>query len=103
MNALVDESIAPLVEALNSIDGVVTFDSCQQGVEGEAYIYFTYGDDWRELGDLLDKISAKLRNLNLCCGFSVSLEWLGSNDQPRALLSVQPEHVADVAAQLSAG
>lgn len=101
VNAFVDEGIAPLVLALNSIDGVITFDSCERGVSGEAYVYFTYGRSWRDLGKLLENTAAILRNLDLCCGFSVALEWFGSNEQPRALLTLRPEHVADVATRLS--
>ena len=97
VNAPVDEGIAVVVVALNQIDGVVTLDSCQRGATGEAYVYFTYGNDWYELGTLLERLAAQLRTLNLCCGFSLSLEWFGSNDQPRARLVLRPEYAADIA------
>jgi hypothetical protein len=97
VNAPVDEGIAVVVVALNQIDGVVTLDSCQRGVTGEAYVYFTYGDNWRELGKLLERLAAQLRTMSLCCGFSLSLEWFGSNDQPRARLVLRPEHATGVA------
>lgn len=43
VNALVDEGIAKLVELLNTIDVIRTFESCQ-GTENEpAYIYLHYG------------------------------------------------------------
>jgi hypothetical protein len=98
VNAFVDEGIARLVVALNTIDGVVTLDSCEEDAgTGEASVYFTYGTGWRQLGALIEAIARLLRGLNLCCGFSVSLEWFGGNDQPRAHLSLRREHVADVA------
>jgi len=101
VNAFVDEGVAPLVLALNSIDGVVSLDSCEHdAISGEASVYFQYGATWQDLANLVEALSRALRGLNLCCGFSVSLEWLGSNDRPRAHLSVKPEHVADVAAAI---
>ena len=101
VNAFVDEGVAPLVLALNSIEGVITLDSCERdATSGEASVYFQYGTDWQGLASLVEALSRALRSLNLCCGFSVSLEWLGSNDRPRAHLSVKPEHMADVAAAI---
>jgi hypothetical protein len=40
VNADVDERVAPLVEALNSIDGVFTIDSCEDRGEGVGSVYF---------------------------------------------------------------
>lgn len=101
VNAFVDEGVVPLVVALNSISGVVTLDSCERdAITGEASVYFQYGTRWQNLANLVEALSRALRSLNLCCGFSVSLEWFGSNDRPRAHLSVRPEHVADVAAAI---
>jgi len=101
VNQFVDEGVVPLVLALNSIEGLVTLDSCQRdAMSGEAYVYFQYGSKWQDLADMVQRLSCLMRGLNLCCGFSLSLEWLGSNDQPRANLSVKPEHVADVAAAI---
>jgi hypothetical protein len=98
VNAFVDEGVAPLVVALNSIDGLVTLDSCEEDAgTGAASIYFTYGDGWKEMGSMIEALARLIRGLNLCCGASVSLEWFGSNDQPRAHLSLRREHVADVA------
>ena len=95
-----------MVGALNAIDGLVTLDSCQHGAltdAGKAYVYFTYGSNWHELADLLDSLASGLREANLCCGFSLRLEWFGSNDRPRAQLALSPEHVADIAMGITAG
>ena len=99
VNAFVDEGIAPLVAALSGIEGLVTLESCERGDDGLADVYFSYGAyvDWRELGAMLESLAGKLRELNICCGFSLTLEWFGSNDQPRARLSVKPEHAAEIA------
>jgi hypothetical protein len=107
VNAFVDRDVAPLIEALNAVDGVVTLDSCQGAAVGDglqSVVYFHLGpdggEDWHALAELVGQIAARLRALDLCCGFAARLEWLGSNDRPRAQLIVQPEHVADVAAGL---
>src|SRR6266851_5913445 len=106
VNAPVDEGIAALVEALNQFDGIITLDSCQRGREG-AYVYFTFGvylctqdADWRQLAEFVERLSADLRDLNLCCGYSLRLEWFGSNEQPRAQLVLNPEYVAAVATKI---
>lgn len=95
VNAPCDEGIAPLVSALNLIQGVLTVDSCQEGSWG-AYIFFTYGRNWRELACLLQEMSTLLSSLQLPCGYSFRLEWLGSNSSPRAQLSMEAEHVGYV-------
>ena len=96
INALCDRGIAPLVGALNEIDGVITVDSCENGAWG-AYVFFHYGEDWRDLATLLQEISSLLSDPGLPCGYSLQLEWLGSNNRPRALISLEPEHMALVA------
>ena len=49
VNGFCDRGIQSLVLALNEIDGVVTLDSCERGVYGEAYVFFTLGNvDWTE-------------------------------------------------------
>ena len=92
VNALSDEGIAPLVSALNEIHGVITLDSCQEGAWG-AYVFFTYGQDWRQLACLLQEMSSCLSNLRLPCGYRFLMEWQGSNDKPRAELQMESEHV----------
>jgi len=100
VNAQVDKGIAPLVEALNGFDGVITLDSCERGVTGASYVFFLYGSGWRELGRFPDWLSVRLRALDLCCGYSLRLEWFGSNEQPRAQLVLQPEYIDALAAAI---
>ena len=96
VNAEVDGGIAPLVQALNEIEGVITVDSCENGAWG-GYVFFTYGEGWKELASLLQATSSLLCGLNLPCGFSLVMEWLGGNDKPRAQIAFEPEHVAYIA------
>lgn len=98
--AWVDEGVAPLVGALNEIDGVLTLDSCEQGPLGEAFVFFTYGHDWRELAALMQEVSEHLSE-NTPYGYSMNLEWLGSNVMPRAQVLVRPEHAASLATAIS--
>ena len=96
VNAQCDEGILSLVSALNEIKGLMTLDSCQDGAWG-AYVFFTYGENWRELAELLQTLSSLLSGRKLPCGFSLVMEWLGSNDKPRAQLLMEPAHVVYVA------
>lgn len=100
VNAWVDRRIAPLVLALNKIDGVLTLDSCEQGPLGRAFVFLTYGQDWKELATLIQEISNLLSN-SLPCPYSMHLEWLGSNITPRAQVLVGPNHAAVLAAAVT--
>ena len=96
VNAACDEGIAPLIVALNEVQGVVTVDSCENDVWG-ACAFFNFGRDWRELACLLQEMSSLMSNLQLPCGYSLQMQWLGSNSKPRAQLTMEPEHVVCVA------
>jgi len=102
VNAECDEGIAPLVLALNEINGVTTLDSCQQGVSGEAYVFLDYGNTWQDLCLLLQAMSSELAEHHLGYGFILRIEWWGSNEQPRAQIAILPEHVAALAASIRA-
>ena len=96
VNAECDEGIVPIVLALNEIDGVITLESCQQGVYGEAYVFFTYGKNWWEMGCLMQELSTCLRENGICCEAVLRLEWVGSNDCPRAKLIFDIEHMGRI-------
>ena len=96
VNAQCDEGIAPLVEALSGIDGVITLDSCENGAWG-AYVFFTYRDTWQQLAALLQELSSQLSTEHLPVGYSFSMEWLGNNDKPRAQLNLESEHIGFMA------
>lgn len=100
VNALVDEGVAPLVEALSATVGVVTLDSCEGDEDLEpAHVYFCYGSGWSDVGRLADLIAERLREDSVE-DYSVSVEWFGSNEQPRARLSVPKACVAAAATAL---
>lgn len=98
VNAEVDEGIAPLVLALNAIDGVITLDSCQEiGSNREAWVFFSFGETWQDLAQLMQDLSSGLGDLSIHAGYSLSLEWLGSDDHPRAWLTVAPRNIGALA------
>ena len=100
VNALVDQGIAPLVEALSEIDGLITLDSCQGAPpEGaEAYVSFTYGDgsDWAETGRLLERLSQSLRGCDLPFSYALRLEWYGGGNSPWAQLVLNPTGIDEM-------
>jgi len=100
VNAECDEGVAPVVIALNEIHGVITSDSCQEGVYGEAYVYFSYGKSWKELGTLLNEIASCLRENDFCCECLVRLEWLGDNDCPYGKLVFDISHMGNLASAI---
>lgn len=103
VNAYCDAGIAQLVVALSELPGVVTLDSCECfGATGEALVSFTYGETWQELASMLQRISSGLAAPGLPCGYRLRMEWVGSNDRPRAEIVCRPEHVADVAGGIRA-
>ena len=101
VNAQCDEGILPLVVALNEIDGLITGDSCQDGAWG-AYVFFTYGETWEDLASLLQAVSTGLSQPGLQVGYTMSLEWCGSNETPRARIALESEHVRILAEALRA-
>jgi hypothetical protein len=97
VNAECDEGIVPIVLALNQIEGVITLDSCQCGIYKEAYVFFTYGETWQKTGCLANELASCLRENGICCECIIMLEWVGSNDRPRAKLVCNSRHVDGVA------
>ncbi|MCL5987083.1 MAG: hypothetical protein M1371_11070 [Actinobacteria bacterium] len=93
VNAECDEGIAPVVLALNEINGVITLESCQQGRDGEALVYFMYGKNWLDIGYLTHELAACFRENGICCECMLRLEWLGSNDQPHAKMIFDIEYM----------
>lgn len=53
INAPVDEGVAEIVAALNTVDGLETLQSCQgDPAQKNGYVYFACGD-WRRLTELV--------------------------------------------------
>jgi hypothetical protein len=112
VNAYVDEGIKELVEILNTLDGVCTFESCQKDKDNFAYIDFVYGlnsynrrqcnkKDLMEIVEFVDrlaksysKIATKKNNAlateNYQTGFSIEIfiDWIGKMDTPLIKLRI---------------
>jgi hypothetical protein len=97
VNAECDKEVAPLVAALNEVRNLITLDSCQAGVYGEAYVFFSYGVSWQDTGFLVNELAECLRECGVCCECIIRLEWVGSNDRPRAKLVCDTGHVGSIA------
>jgi hypothetical protein len=99
VNAYVDEGIAPLVEALNKIDGVITLESCQGDSENEAEVDFYYGQFARTSPSMLAVFADRVaRALNKGGSYRsrIALEWLDGN-VPHILLTLPTEDIGLVA------
>lgn len=101
VNAECDKDVASLVLALNELKGVITLDSCEHGIYDEAYVFFTYGTNWRETGYIMNELALCLRESGVCCECVLRLEWAGSNDCPRAKLVCDVGHVGNIADMIS--
>lgn len=105
VNAECDEQIAPLVLALNSIEGIFTVESCQEWKTCEAIVWFTYGTygrySFQEVAQLLQTISTLLSEQQLAHGCRMRLEWLGNCDQPRVELTVATVDILALASVLA--
>ena len=84
VNVFVDEGIACVVSALNKIEGISTFSSCE-GVAGKEYahVYFDYptARGWIKLARLASKL-AHILAANDIYDSSISLEWTGDKTNP---------------------
>lgn len=101
VTAFVDEGIAPVVQALNTIDGVSTFSSCQ-GIQGREYahVYFDFGqhsrNHWFRLAKLANKLAGTL-SANGVYDADVCLEWTGDKENPFISIEFEPQHIAQIA------
>ncbi len=104
VNAPVDEGIAPLVEALSAVAGVVTMESCQ-GDEGHSSAFVVFHmDDWRACGDLLFDRLLPLMPSSLRSGVSLRVESYDTQIA-RGWITLDPAAIESVSAcvrQLSA-
>ncbi|MGD0355466.1 MAG: hypothetical protein ABSB31_08500 [Dehalococcoidia bacterium] len=85
VTAYVDEGIKELVELLNSIPGLCTFESCEGSSNHWATVEMDYGIDYTN-GDKVDLLTitqfadnlwdyVKEREIDICDSISISLEW----------------------------
>lgn len=86
VNTKVDEKMADLIVALNSVEGLETISSCQ-GQPGvfNAYVYFCFGD-WETISKFaFQEIAPALQNID---GASISVKMF-SDSEPMGELSIR--------------
>lgn len=103
VNALVDEGVAPLVNALNEFPAVLTVDSCQGHNGDPAYVFFHYvGEDGGpRFAQWLNK---GLHEVAEGTDYVLQLEWRPGHPDPMAQLcvpGVQVDRLASLVSQLA--
>lgn len=100
VTAFVDEGVAHVVKALNEIDNISTFSSCEGTVGKEyAHVYFDFGNSpnhWQRLARLSAKL-AKILSSNDIYDATVSLEWAGDKDTPFIAIEFEPRQSLQIA------
>lgn len=77
VNAHVDEKIAPLIEALNCLPDVVTFESCETWQPGQATVLFSVGyspRDWQPLAEMCSWLAEKIA-FHADEGWDICIQW----------------------------
>jgi hypothetical protein len=92
VTAWVDEGVAELVAALNTMPGVVTLDSCERDPEGLAYVSFRC-----HCGDVLERASQVLRLAGGAFVAGVSLRALDGQDPGMVTIALPPAGAARLA------
>ena len=69
---MVDEGIAPLVEALSACLDVLTVDSCQERPDGSASVYFTFHGD---PDDVPSRAHALAKRIEAPCPYTLAVEY----------------------------
>jgi len=93
VNAYVDEDIKELVEILNTLDKVWTFESCQRDGYNRGWVMLHYGDGdtgQSEVIEFATKLVASIRkhikeseeDCPILCRTLISIEWLGDGITP---------------------
>jgi hypothetical protein len=103
VNTFVDKGIVPIIKALNDIDGISTFSSCE-GIKGKerAHVYFDLGQYSPRHWQKLAKLAAKLAEvLSHDCDADISLEWSGGKDSPFISIVFEPQYTLQIAKILS--
>lgn len=100
-NAWVDKKIAPIIEALALIDGLQSFESCEDWFPdvGFAHIRFWYGygnmkKNWKILGFICSEIAEAFRKHNVSYIYT-GFHWWSDNDIPYGYIIVRPTQNID--------
>lgn len=104
VTALIDQGIAEVVKALNEIDGVITFSSCE-GRHGEEYahVYFDYPQvsprHWLKSARLAHALARCLARAKIYDSV-VSLEWSEDKERPFIALEFESDNSQRIATAL---
>jgi hypothetical protein len=97
--ARADNNVASLVKAFSSWPEVLTLSSWQGDEDTDAYVAFTVGEDWRDLGEFVRRLSTILGKEDSLCDkpFTLSVEWNAGGDIATGLLRAPRQHVQALA------
>lgn len=98
VNVWVDKGIASLVVALNRYPQIVTYESCENGTDGQAFVSFSVTDE-ESLVPTVETIAQRLAGSDLPA--VVALEWWYGATTPGAVIRCSPDAVDAVALRLS--
>jgi hypothetical protein len=98
VNVWVDEGVAPLVLALNRYPQIVTLESCESGLDGQAFVsFFVPNED--DLIATVERLAEILGGADLPA--VLALEWGYGVTTPGAVIRCPPDAVDAVALRLS--
>jgi len=80
----------------------MTVSSCEGEDDKEAYVAFVVGEDWRELGEFVDRLSAELGEDKATddLPFALSVEWYAGGGTPTGYLRMPRQHIPVLAEAL---
>jgi len=102
VTAFIDEGMKELVELLNTLDGIWTFESCEGGNGELAYVYLYYGDvqviGFSEIVNTVHKLATAVSKvlesqkevIPLGYDIRIALQWWGDKKHP--FISVEMPH-----------
>jgi len=107
VNTLVDEGIAPLVEALSAWKEIRTFESCQGG-EDLAFVMMEWGGsdkpDIAKMAVFVDNLATSFATLGWGCGIEtvgtethISIRWCGDKKPPCIMVELPPRFIKEAA------
>jgi hypothetical protein len=103
VTAWIDEGIAPLVAALNELDGVITLDSCQgHGDDPPAHVFFAYRGDEQDAALFVARLAAQLAPHESEADYDLIAEWRPGAAEPTFQLRCPTPQIGRLAELLSA-
>lgn len=113
VNTLVDEGIAPLVEALSAWPEIRTFESCQESIlgsrrNGVAFVTMEWGNsdkpDIAKMAVFVDKLATSFAALGWGCGIEtvgtethISMDWCGDRRPPCVTVRLPSKFIEEAA------